>query len=135
MLVRTVPRVARAGRVLLVDVCDMELYSAVLTTAPFILLGLSGGLVFGPAPVAARHRAWRLQLRNLLVDATAVLSVMVGALVSLLVLGDVLTATGTWRTVVLWSGGLSLVLLVLHVGGDVAMRYVESQKASESSPV
>lgn len=112
----------------LVDVCGMELYSAVLTTAPFILLALSGSVVFGPVPVAARHRVWKRQRMNMLVDVLALLGVITGAAVSLLVLAGQIYGTSTWRQVVAYAGGLSLLMLTLHVGFDVAARYAEHEK-------
>ncbi|MBO3094841.1 hypothetical protein [Cellulomonas dongxiuzhuiae] len=98
-----------------------------MTTAPFILLALSGGLVFGPMPVGGRHRAWRLQRVNLLVDGIAVLSVLTGAAVSLLVLAEQVSRTDNLRLVVMYAGMLSLLMLGLHVTSDVLTRYVQDR--------
>lgn len=109
----------------------MDLYSAFLTTAPFILLAISGGVTFGPIPVAARHRARRISWWWFLNDLAAVLIVVVGAVLSLLVLGGILTGEPIARFAVVWSGILALFLLLLHVAGDV---YRLHREGGEPSP-
>lgn len=107
----------------------MDLYSAVLTTAPFILMTITGGIVFGPAPVVARHRDWKLPKTQLAIDASGVLCVLAGALVALIVLGGVWAPTPTWRAVTMWSGGLSLLFVTLHVLGEIGGRYLNDRVA------
>lgn len=92
-------------------VLGVDLYSAVLTTAPFVLLTVSGGITFGPAPV------W---LAN---DVAAAVLVTVGAAVSLIVLGHVITDMEASRSTVIGSGALALFLLLLHVGGEIIGKY------------
>ncbi len=97
----------------------VDLYSAFLTTAPFILLAISGGITFGPVPVAARHRVWRIAWWWFLNDIAAALIVVACAALSLLVLGGVVAPNGSARLVVVYGGMFALFLLLLHVAGDV----------------
>ena len=116
-------------------VTRVDLYSAVLTTAPFILLAVSRGLAFGPPPVVARHRAKgeaRWWIAN---DLTASASVVCGAVVSLLVLGGVVEPSGTTAGVAVFTGVLSLILLAAHAFGEILDRYVgPSMSAEQPSP-
>ncbi|NUU19523.1 hypothetical protein HP550_19925 [Cellulomonas humilata] len=112
----------------------MDLYSAVLTTAPFILLAVSGGLAFGPPPVTARHRARgqaRLWIAN---DLTAATSIVCGAVISLLVLGGVVDRSGTTSGVAVFTGALSLVLLAAHAFGEILERYVPPAPGTGEQP-
>lgn len=104
----------------------MDLYSAFLTTAPFILLAISGGVTFGPIPVAARHRAGRISWWWLSNDIAAVLVVVIGAVLSLLVLGRLAPDNEIVRFAVVAAGVLALFLLLLHVAGDVYRLYREA---------
>jgi hypothetical protein len=97
----------------------VDLYSAFLTTAPFILLAVSGGVTFGPMPVAGRHRVRRVSWWWLANDISAVTLVVLGAALSLLVLGAVVPASPMTRLGVVAAGLLSLFFLLLHVVGDV----------------
>lgn len=97
----------------------MDLYSAFLTTAPFILLAISGGVTFGPVPATARHRAWRISWWWLVNDLGAVLIVVVGAVLSLLALGGFAPVDELVRVAVVAAGVLALFLLLLHVAGDI----------------
>ena len=111
----------------------MDLYSAFLTTAPFILLAISGGVTFGPVPAAARHRAWRISWWWLLNDLGAVLIVIVGAALSLRVLGDVVQAGPTARLAAVASGVLALFLLLL-LAGVVCRLHREAQAPAPVPP-
>lgn len=104
----------------------VDLYSAFLTTAPFILLAISGGITFGPVPVAARHRAWRITWGWFLNDIAAVLIVVACAGLSLLVLGGLVAPDGPARLVIVLGGMFALFLLMLHVAGDVIRLYRQS---------
>jgi uncharacterized BrkB/YihY/UPF0761 family membrane protein len=101
----------------------VDLYSAFLTTAPFILLAVSGGVTFGPVPATGRHSAWRLPKWQLANDLAVVAIVISGAAVSLLVLGDVLTPNEIVRSSVVTGGLLALFLLLLHAAADVVRMY------------
>ncbi len=109
-----------SGREHPVVVDHSDLYSAVLTTAPFILLAVSGGIVFGPVPTRSRHRAWRLSRWALVNDIVSVLLVVLAAGACLLVLAGWVEDSSSTRMVVVWSGGLALFMLMLHVLADVA---------------
>lgn len=105
----------------------MDLYSALLTTAPFILLAISRGVAFGPIPAAARHRAAGRSRWWLTNDLLAVAFVMFGAVVSLLVLGDVVEATSNTALFAVVTCGASLFLLTVHVLGEIVPRYASSE--------
>lgn len=79
-------------------------------------------VAFGPAHVKARHRRtpdW-YWLAN---DVAAAVLVTVGAAVSLIVLGHVITDMEASRSTVIGSGALALFLLLLHVGGEIIGKY------------
>lgn len=101
----------------------VDLYSAFLTTAPFILLAVSGGVTFGPVPASGRHSVWRLPRWQLANDLTVVVIVVVGAALSLLVLGDVFEPNAVVRFSVVTGGLLALFLLLLHAAADVIRLY------------
>jgi hypothetical protein len=93
-----------------------------LTTAPFILLAVSGGVTFGPVPATGRHSAWRLPRWQLVNDLAVVVIVLIGAAVPLLVLGDV-DPSAVVRNSVMTGGLLALFLLLLHPAADVIRLY------------
>lgn len=111
----------------------MELYAACLTTAPVILLTVSRGLAFGPVPVKARHRRWKWPKTQVATDLAAIILVVAGAIGSLIVLGGLVQPTVVWRILVLTATGLSVFLLLLHVGGEVLMLYVSDRDAAAPS--
>jgi hypothetical protein len=111
----------------------MDLYSAFLTTAPFILLAISGGVTFGPMPVVARHRAWRISWWWFLNDIAAALIVVIAAVISLLVLGEVLPPNGLARLCVVTGGVLALFLLLLHVAGDVVQLHRHGRPPADAA--
>lgn len=106
----------------------VDLYSAFLTTAPFILLAVSGGVTFGPVPASGRHTAWRLPKWQLANDLAVVAIVVAGAAVSLLVLGGVIEPHAIVRSSVVTGGLLALFLLLLHAVADVVRMYRRPQE-------
>ena len=99
-------------------------YAAVLTASPLILLTISRGVVFGPLPAASRHRAWRLQRWTLLNDLAAVVLISMAAVYSLLALSGVIGATVAGRNLVVSAGLLTLLLVLLHVAGDIVSAHL-----------
>jgi len=97
----------------------VDLYSAVLTTSPIILLAVSGGIVFGPVPARSRHRVWRPSRWVLFTDVSAAFLVVGAAAVCLLVLAGWVGDNSAMRVAVVSSGGLALLLLLLHVLADI----------------
>ena len=98
----------------------VDLYSAVLTTSPIILLAVSGGIVFGPVPARSRHRAWSPSRWVLFTDVSAAFLVVGAAAVCLLVLAGWVGDSSTTRSTVVGAEGLALLLLLLHVLSDIA---------------
>jgi hypothetical protein len=99
-----------------------ELYAAVFTTAPIILLALGGSIVFGPAPDRGRH-VRRRHTWELVNDAFAVLTIFVGAAVSLLVLAGPVPDPLWTRLLAGGAAGMALGLTVLHVAADILIQY------------
>lgn len=95
----------------------MTLYSAFLSMAPFILLAVTG--VFGSGR-ANGSQEWSY---TFLWDVVLVLSVITGGIVSLLVLGEVLSPNEFTQDLVVVAGCVSLVLLAEHVLSAVRSRY------------
>lgn len=96
----------------------MTLYSAFLSMAPFILLAVTAG-VFGPWR-AGGDQAWSY---TFLWDVVLVVSVIAGGIVSLLVLGEVLSPSDVTQDFVVVAGCVSLALLAEHVLSVVRSRY------------
>jgi hypothetical protein len=96
----------------------MTLYSSFLAMAPFILLAVTKG-AFGPWGVEEGDE-WRY---SFLWDLGMVLSVIAGAVVSVLILGDVIAASATTRWFVIFAACLSLLLLAIHMTWEVATAY------------
>lgn len=56
-------------------------------------------------------------------DLLAVATVILGAIICLLVIGEVIEPTNNTRVTAVTTGGLSLALLMFHVVGDIVPRY------------
>ena len=104
-------------------------YGAVLTTSPFILLTVSRGVVFGPLPAGGRHREWRVQRWVLVNDLAAAVLISAAAVYSMLVLAGVVGSGRTVRNLVVSAGGLSLLLVLLHVAYDIVSAHVAGRDA------
>jgi hypothetical protein len=97
----------------------MTLYSSFLSMAPFILLAVTQG-AFGPWGRADGEKLWSY---TYLWDVVMVLCVIAGGIVSLLVLGDVVSPSTTTRRLVVVAGCVSLGLLATHLLGSVSSLY------------
>lgn len=96
----------------------MSLYVAFLSMAPFILLAVTAG-AFGPWG-RAEDKEWNYAF---LWDVAMVLCVIAGGVVSVLVLGDVISPSDTTRRFVVVAACVSLGLLATHMLGSVASMY------------
>jgi hypothetical protein len=96
----------------------MTLYSAFLSMAPFILLAVTAG-AFGPWS-ADKNQKWSYAY---LWDVVLVLSVITGGIVSLLVLGEVVSPNDVTQDFVVVAGCVSLALLAEHMLSAVRSRY------------
>lgn len=96
----------------------MTLYSAFLSMAPFILLAVTAG-AFGPSS-EDDDQAWSYAF---LWDVALVLSVVAGGIVSILVLGEVVSPNEVTQDFVVVAGIVSLVLLAEHMLSVVRSRY------------
>jgi hypothetical protein len=96
----------------------MTLYAAFLSMAPFILLAVTAG-AFGPWS-ADSGTEWSYAF---LWDVVLVLSVITGGIVSLLVLGEVVSPTDLTQNFVVVAGCVSLALLAEHMLATVRSRY------------
>jgi hypothetical protein len=96
----------------------MTLYAAFLSMAPFILLAVTTG-AFGPWR-ADGGQEWSY---TFLWDVVLVLSVITGGIVSLLVLGEVVSPNDVTQDFVVVAGCVSLALLAEHVLSVVRLRY------------
>jgi hypothetical protein len=101
----------------------MTLYAAFLSMAPFILLAVTG--VFGPGR-SSGDQGWSY---TFLWDVVLVLSVISGGVVSLLVLGEVVSPNDVTQDFVVVAGCVSLALLAEHVLSGVRSRYRASKGA------
>ncbi|MBX9246711.1 hypothetical protein ICW40_18130 [Actinotalea ferrariae] len=113
-----------------------DLYAVVFTTAPIILITISGSVVFGPVPDRARHvrRSRRWEAWS---DGAGIVLIFIGALVSLLVLAGVIEDTAGQRMAAASGAGLALLLAAVHVSVDVRLRYTEKdslQRGTEEPP-
>jgi hypothetical protein len=96
----------------------MSLYAAFLSMAPFILLAVTAG-AFGPWS-AEGDKEWTYAF---LWDVVLVLSVITGGIVSLLVLGEVVSPNEFTQDFVVVAGCVSLALLAEHMLSAVRSRY------------
>jgi drug/metabolite transporter (DMT)-like permease len=96
----------------------MTLYAAFLSMAPFILLAVTAG-AFGPWSVD-ENQEWSYAF---LWDVVLVLSVIAGGIVSILVLGEVVSPTDVTQDFVVVAGCVSLALLAEHMLSAVRSRY------------
>jgi hypothetical protein len=99
----------------------MSLYSAFLAMAPFILLAVTKG-AFGPW--GEDESEWSSAF---LLDVAVVLAIIGGALVSLLVLGDILSPSPLTQWIVVIAGCVALLLLALYMLVEVLARYRSSR--------
>jgi hypothetical protein len=108
----------------------VSLYAAFLSMAPFILLAVTG--VFGPV----RSNGGQQWSYTFLWDVVLVVSVIAGGIVSLLVLGEVLTPNEFTQDFVVVAGCVSLALLAEHVLSAVRSRYRanKSDATAEDTP-
>jgi hypothetical protein len=90
----------------------MSLYSAFLSMAPFILLAVTWS--------AGEGQQWSYAL---LWDVVLVLSVIAGGIVSLLVLGEVVSPNEVTQDFVVVAGCVSLALLAEHILSAIGSRY------------
>ena len=97
----------------------MTLYSSFLSMAPFILLAVTQG-AFGPWGRADGDKRWSY---TYLWDVVMVLCVIAGGIVSLLVLGDVVSPSTTTRRLVVVAGCVSLLVLANFKLGQIASLY------------
>lgn len=96
----------------------MTLYSAFLSMAPFILLAVTAG-AFGPWS-ADDDTEWSY---TFLWDVALVLTVITGGILSILVLGEVLSPSEWTQDTVVVAGCVSLALLAEHMLSAVRSRY------------
>ena len=96
----------------------MTLYSAFLSMAPFILLAVTAG-AFGPWS-ADDDQEWSY---TFLWDVVLVLTVITGGIMSILVLGEVVSPNEVTQDTVVVAGCVSLVLLAEHMLSAVRSRY------------
>lgn len=96
----------------------MTLYAAFLSMAPFILLAVTAG-AFGPWS-ADPDKEWSYAF---LWDVVLVLSVIIGGIVSILVLGEVVGPNEVTQDFVVVAGCVSLALLAEHMLSAVRSRY------------
>jgi hypothetical protein len=96
----------------------MTLYSAFLSMAPFILLAVAGA--FGPWSEDDGNTKSRLEF---VWDVVLVLSVIGGGIVSLLVLGEVVSPSDLTQDFVVVAGCVSLALLAEHMLSTIRSRY------------
>jgi hypothetical protein len=96
----------------------MTLYAAFLSMAPFILLAVTAG-AFGPWS-ADDDKEWSYAF---LWDVVLVLTVVTGGILSLLVLGEVVSPNEVTQDFVVVAGCVSLALLAEHMLSAVRSRY------------
>lgn len=109
-----------------------DLYAAVFTTAPIILLAVSRGLAFGPVPARARHREQRAT-REALTDVAAVVSIAIASLTSLAVLAGYAAASDLTRLMATGGAALAVLLAVVHAAFDIRASYASGPESDESS--
>jgi hypothetical protein len=96
----------------------MTLYAAFLSMAPFILLAVTAG-AFGPWS-ADDDKEWSYAF---LWDVVLVLTVITGGILSILVLGEVVSPNEVTQDTVVVAGCVSLALLAEHMLSAVRSRY------------
>jgi hypothetical protein len=97
----------------------MELYSSFMKLAPLLILKLLATGRFGPS----EQDEDRQGLVAFAGDVVLIVAVVVGGVVSILVLGDVLSPTATTRGVLVVAGTLSLLVLANFKLGQIATLY------------
>jgi hypothetical protein len=96
----------------------MTLYSSFLAMAPFILLAVTAG-AFGPWGQTEK-KGWSY---TYLWDVALIIVVIAGGILSVLVLGDVLSPSDTTRRLVVVAGCVSLGLLATHMLWELTELY------------
>jgi hypothetical protein len=104
----------------------MELYPSIMKLAPLVLLKLLAMGAFARRE-QDESRYGRIALAG---DVTLVISVIAGAFVAALVVGDVTPSTTATRWIVVLSGCLSLMLLAVQMLRGIASLYKDRPEAS-----